>query len=276
MKKKFDLVFSLGYDCNASLALRKAGLQFRSYPFDWLTNAPLSSRAALLAGGFDGFLADPSQLEDLGAATFDRFGEKHRVVRDRATALEFRHDFPLAADVASGLDLIRGKYRRRSERLISEIDKAESVLAVWCAGFRHPELTAEELESARAVLAGRFGGKIRVLGVAHADVAASASLEFSESGVALARIPCGAVTAQGFEVSIRQVAGFLAANIETADPRTPGEKCAHRALERARTLAKYGAKGPLDLIWKRMAFRIKRARVKRLQKRGLLPPNEPV
>ncbi len=276
MKKSFDLVFSLGYDCNASLALRKAGLQFRSYPFDWLTNAPLSSRAALLAGGFDGFLESPSSLEDLGAATFDRFGEKHRVVRDRATALEFRHDFPLGTDVVSGLEPISEKYRRRSERLISEIEKAGSVLAVWCVGFRHPDLTLEELEAARNVLAGRFGDKVRVLGIAHAEASGSGFPEFSPSGVALARIPCGGVTAQGFEVSIRPVAKFLAAGLSVADPRTVEEKRAHRALERRRTYMKYGARGPFDLIWKRMLFRMKRAHVKRLQKRGLLPPNEPV
>ena len=274
----YDLVFSLGYDCNASLALRRAGLQFRSHPFDWLTRAPLAPRADLLANRFAGWLV-PDGLEDLGAATFDRFAKRHRVVLDRPTGLELRHDFPLELTVADGLPEVAAKYARRIDRLLADIGRADKVLAVFCVGFRFPELPLADLVAARARLREAFGDKIDLLGIA--DDAPDGPdrpphLESAADGHVLrASIRCLSHTAQGIEVNERRVAAFLRGAVRATDPRTPAEKRAYRDLVRRRAREKYAARTWLGMVWNRFQFRRYRSLMKKLQKKGLLPPNEP-
>ena len=251
---RYDLAFSLGYDCNASLALRRAGLQFYSYPFDWLTRAPLVARTDLLARRFEGWLASPDGLDDLGPVPFERFATRHRVVVDRATGLEFRHDFPLGVPVAG------------------------RVLAVWTVGFRHPDLSMEELVAARRVLAAAFGDKIELLGLADDDPGGAdraPSVEEAEGGrVRRVSLRCLSETPQGVEVSDRALAEFLRAGVEVPDPRTPAEIRAHRETVRRRERAKYAARTWLGLVWNKMQYRRWRALSKTLQRKGILPPNE--
>ena len=276
--RSYDLVFSLGYDCNASLALRRAGLQFRSHPFDWLTRAPLAPRADLLARRFQGWLA-PDALEDLGAATFDRFARRHRVVLDRPTGLELRHDFPLELSVADGLPDVAAKYARRADRLLADIKRAHRALAVFCVGFRFPNLPLDDLVAAHDRLCTAFGDKIDVLGVADDNPDGPDRPPHLESAcgghVVRASIRCLSHTPQGIEVNERRVADFLRATISAPDPRTPAEKRAYRDLLRRRAREKYAAKTWLGMVWNRLLFRRYRSLMKKLQKKGLLPPNEP-
>ena len=276
---RYDLAFSLGYDCNASLALRRAGLQFYSYPFDWLTRAALAARADLLARRFEGWLDSPGGLDDLGPVPFERFAPRHRVVVDRASGLEFRHDFPLALPVADALPEVAAKYRRRADRLLESIGRADRVLAVFAVGFRRPDLAMEELVAARRVLAAAFGDKVDVLGLA--DDAPGGpdrppAAEEAEGGrVRRVSLRCLSETPQGIEVSDRALAEFLRAQVEVPDPRTPGEKRAHRELVRRREYAKYAARTRLGMFWNKLQYRRWRALSKALQRKGILPPNEP-
>lgn len=275
---RYDLAFSLGYDCNASLALRRAGLQFYSYPFDWLTRAPLAARADLLARRFEGWLASPDGLDDLGPVPFERFATRRRVVVDRATGLEFRHDFPLGVPVADALPDVAAKCRRRADRLLASIERAGRVLAVWTVGFRHPDLPMEELVAARRVLAAAFGDKIELLGLADDDPGGgdrAPSVEEAEGGrVRRVSLRCLSETPQGVEVSDRALAEFLRAGVEVPDPRTPAEIRAHRETVRRRERAKYAARTWLGLVWNKMQYRRWRALSKTLQRKGILPPNE--
>ena len=45
----YDFVFSLGQACTCSMTLRHAGLQFASFPLDWVSGGSLASRTALVA-----------------------------------------------------------------------------------------------------------------------------------------------------------------------------------------------------------------------------------
>ena len=50
--KEYDLAFSLGSSCGVSQALRAAGLQFASYPLDWLGSRDVRRVAKVVAGNF--------------------------------------------------------------------------------------------------------------------------------------------------------------------------------------------------------------------------------
>ena len=275
----YDLVFSLGYDCNCSLALRRAGLQFYSYPFDWTTRAPLAARVDALAGGFARWLR-PEDLQDLGAATFDRFSNQHHVVVDAATGLEFRHEFPLELSLAEGLPDVAAKYARRTERLLRAIRDSSRVLAVFTTGFRHESLSLAELEAASDLLDAAFGpGKIDVLGVCDdaPDTPHDPVWEDSRNGrVRRVSIAFGFHSAQGFEVHDRALARFLQDSFSARDPRTVEERRAYKALERERTYRKYRARGRFSLFINKLQFRLYRTLAKKLQKKGILPPNEPI
>lgn len=276
---RYDLVFSLGYDCNCSLALRRAGLQFHSYPFDWTTRAPLSARAESLAGGFARWLR-LDDLRDLGAATFDRFSNRHHVVVDDATGLEFRHDFPLERTLAEGLPEVAAKYARRTERLLRAIRESRRVLAVFTTGFRHEDLSMEELERAGDSLDAAFGpGRIDVLGVCddHPDTNHPTVWTQSRGGrVRRVSLAFGFHSAQGFEVRDHVLARFLGGAFAARDTRTPEECRAHRALERERTYRKYRARSRLSLFVNKLQFRLYRSLTKTLQGKGIIPPNEPI
>ena len=56
MKKKYDLVFGIGAACSCSQMLRKTGLQFSSYPFDWLYGTDFSGRVDILTNDFKDFV----------------------------------------------------------------------------------------------------------------------------------------------------------------------------------------------------------------------------
>jgi hypothetical protein len=48
--ERYDLAFSLGAACSCSVALRRAKLQFASFPLDWIAlGSPVSRTAILLA-----------------------------------------------------------------------------------------------------------------------------------------------------------------------------------------------------------------------------------
>ena len=275
----YDLVFSLGYDCNCSLALRRAGLQFYSYPFDWTTRAPLTARVDALANGFARWLR-PEDLQDLGAATFDRFSNQHHVVVDAATGLEFRHEFPLELSLAEGLPDVAAKYARRTERLLRAIRDSSRVLAVFTTGFRHESLSLAELEAASDRLDAAFGaGKIDVLGVCDdaPDTPHDPVWENSRNGrVRRVSIAFGFHSAQGFEVRDRALARFLQDSFSARDPRTAKERRAYKVLERERTYRKYRANGSFSLLINKLQFRLYRTLAKKLQKKGILPPNEPI
>lgn len=275
--RRYDLAFSLGYDCNTSLALRRSGLQFRSYPFDWLTKAPLAPRVDLLARRFEGWL-DPGGLVDKGPAAFTRLVNRRRVVVDRATGLELRHDFSVEKSISEDWAEVSAKYARRAGRLLDEIGAADKVAAIFCVGFNFPNLPMSELVEARRKLAGVFGDKIDVIGIADDHpgdtIGRSPIVAEAEDGHVLRlSIPCLSNTVQGMEVDGRRLAACLRECLTVPDPRTPSEKRTYRALCRKRAYEKYAAKTWLEMVWNRLLFRSYRSLSKKLQRKGLLPPN---
>lgn len=273
---RYDLVFSIGYDCKCSQSLRRAALQHFSYPCDWLTGASLPDRADIIAGGFDGWFR-LENLDDIGTARFNRFAGMKRIARDRRNGMEFRHDFPAEGSLADGFDAAAAKYGRRSARLLEAIGRAGRVLAVFCDGYGCRPVSLDDLARARETLAGRFGGKIDVLGIFDDSPGTrhDAAEAVSADGHAVRwSLPCMTRTPDGLVVRDRVVASFLSARIACPDPHTPAERRARRDAGRAALFAKYKAQSWLGLVVNRLLFRHYRSLTRILQKKGIIPANQ--
>lgn len=276
-RRAHDLVFSIGWDCKCSGALRRAGLQHFSYPFDWLVGAPATARARIVAGGFRGWF-ELSDLEDRGPAPFNRFAAVKRIARHRVSGLEFRHDFPVERSLEDGYAEAAAKYARRTERLLAALERAERPLAVFCDGYGCPPVSLAELEEARAILASRFGDKVEALGIFDDCPGAphEAAEEVSADGKTVRwSLPCEKRVPDGLEVSARVVSRFLAARIACPDPHTPAERRERRRAERRAEFAKYKASTWLGMVRNKMLFRRYRRLGKILQGKGIIPANRP-
>lgn len=276
-RRAHDLVFSLGWDCKCSGALRRAGLQHFSYPFDWLVGAPPDVRAKILANDFRGWF-ELYDLEDLGPAPFNRFAAVKRIARNRVSGLEFRHDFPLERTLAEGYGEAAAKYARRASRLLAALEGAERPLAVFCDGYGCPRVSLAQLEEARAILAARFGDKVEVLGIFddRPGEAHEATEEVSADGRTRRwSLPCEERTPGGVEVRASVVARILAAAVSCPDPHTPAERRERRRAERRAAYGKYKARTWLGMVRNRMLFRRYRRLGKILQKKGIIPANRP-
>ena len=278
MKRTYSVAIGLGFDCKCSQSLRRAGLQFRSYPFDWVTGASLESRIRMLADDFAAW-PGPDSLEDLGAETTDRFAERHRVVRDRRSGLEFRHDFPADRSIEDGVPGVHEKYGRRISRMLREIQDADTVLLVFLQGLGHPLPSLADARSAYRILNERFGSKCTLLLVGDDDPEHPGhpmGRETAEDGHLLRwSLPCIQHTSLGDTVKDHAIADALRAEFEVPDPRTPKEKRDYARLERARKFAKYKARTPLGMVWNQLQFRLYRKLQKSLRRKGIIPPAPP-
>ena len=272
---RYDLVFSIGFDCKCSQSLRSARLQHFSYPCDWLTGAPLAERARIIAADFrDWFRLE--NLEDIGTARFNRFAGMKRIAKDCRNGMEFRHDFPAEGTLADGFPEASAKYARRTERLLDSIGKAERVLAVFCDGYGCPPVSLADLGAARDTLAARFGQKIDVLGIFDDKPGEPHGAEEAATpdGHAIRwSLPCLKRTPDGLSVRDRVVSHFLSARVSCPDPHTPEERRARKVADRAALYGKYKAKSWLGLAINRLLFRHYRSLTRLLQKKGIIPAN---
>ena len=65
MTGTYDLIFSIGEACSCSQCLREAGLQFASFPWDWIAFPDLPGRAELMGNGYRDWL-EREDLEFVG------------------------------------------------------------------------------------------------------------------------------------------------------------------------------------------------------------------
>lgn len=126
MKKKYDLIFSMGAACSCSSALRSAELQVASYPFDWLFGSDFCGRADIVVKDFKRFI----DKEDLEFAFSER-SIKCDAYHNKYNDLTFNHDFEKGKNLAETYQAVHEKYERRINRLLTNIAKANSVLIVY-------------------------------------------------------------------------------------------------------------------------------------------------
>ncbi len=122
--QSFDLIFSLGDACSCTETLRLAHLQNISYPFDWLLDGDFSLRAHILLNEF----TDWFNKEDL--LLVDSYKQNH-VYTNQKTNITYIHDFYNDKSFDRAYEEVYDKYKRREERLLESLSKANTALLVY-------------------------------------------------------------------------------------------------------------------------------------------------
>lgn len=152
LKDGYDLAFSIGGACACSQSLRRAGMQYASFPFDWLVNYPSVTFAAeQLVNGFGGLLCREKMVCRGPNANNDK-----DIYQNEANGLYFLHDFPKGGDFAKEFQVIDAKYRRRANRLLKLIERGGDVLLTYVTIPDGERLPDSELVESLEVISRRF------------------------------------------------------------------------------------------------------------------------
>ncbi len=136
MKRKYDLIYSLGRDCACSEYLIRAGLRTYSGPFDWITGPKFTDRIDIILNDFEGFL----NIEDL--EPLDKninpnvVDQKNDYYKNNRSKFHFYHDFSSGIKLEESFKGVKEKYNRRIGRFYKKIGEAKNVLLVY---FTHYE-----------------------------------------------------------------------------------------------------------------------------------------
>lgn len=263
MKRKYDLAFAMGRACSCSQALRAAGLQFASFPFDWAEPLGPDSLEVLVETIYSDF-ANWFEKEDLVCpskdeqATWD--SSEADAYHNQRTGFLFPHDFARGSELDRDYDEVAKKYRRRIARLYELIKSAKRVLLVR---MDTPALkfvtSANVCVDARARLMAKFPGVafdfIYLTIDPSRPFARRLEEEVSEGVTHVAfDYACHRPEAPGYMTETHQVAKVLHARAKVRSYLTREERRNYVMKRRQARWAKYGAKS----FWGYQLARIRR------------------
>ena len=264
-KRHYDLAFGFGAVCGCSLTLRRAGLQYLSFPGDW--TAPvwfdethpriehdLRKRADLFCNGLDELFL-PGDFRFLRSHPWNG-KDIYCNIRHQYT---FNHDFPAGGDFASEMPKVKTKYFRRYERLIGLIRSSKRVLVVRM-DMPHPErpkATLDDCRYARMKLSKKFPGVIFdfvLLSYDQGRTYENRVEEITDDGIFHYAFDY-LETKPGkdpWQPDLALTSRHFAERFSVRDYRSPQEIAAHEDIMRRKKWSKYGAKGPLGYFVKKL------------------------
>ena len=164
--REYDFIFSLGANCAVSMSLRDAGLQFASYPFDWIGSPGLMADVEMVESGFaNWFEREDLKLWDVRHEE----GAIQRVYRNMRTRFGFPHEFTNAFRFETGYEKAKEKYDRRIARFFKTLGSARRSLGIYLETATCLRLPDETLAEARRRLASQFPGTALDLLYIHED-----------------------------------------------------------------------------------------------------------
>lgn len=274
--KSYDLAFGCGFSCGVTQALREAGLQFASLPFDWTATPSFLKAAQMVATDFAHWM----DRGDLELVDVKHSGINKRIYANRRTGFGFVHDFSLFLEPDAAYEAESQKYARRIARLEKELSAAKRVLAVCVECPVLQPLKPETLAETKRVFEVRHPGASFDLLYFHAvDGATEARIESEGGGVTVVGceyrkyMPGGALN---HEIDNSQIAAFLKNGYEVRDPRSEEEKARYDAGWSRQHAARWRGKNALESFINRTAFRQYRKLEKFLSRKGLIPPERPL
>lgn len=263
--RRYDLAFSLGAACSCSQALRLAGLQFASFPCDWLYGGAPTARAQGLADGFRGWF----EREKLVKHDVP-WNLEHEPWRNVETGIVFKHDFDWNAPLESLLPGVREKYARRLARLDRLVSASKKVLVVWLDPPTLPPVDPADLVAAREILRARWPGvAFDILSLVCENGRAFAERTDREAD-GVRSLAWDYDDARAAFIDNAKMAKFLAAEYAVADYRTEAERRGYPARRRALKYAQYGATTWWGYVFNRAYYRLYRHFRKGAARRGLL------
>ena len=275
-KKTYDLAFGLGYSCGASQALRDAGLQFASFPLDWVGSPGVVQSAEMVVNGFAHWTdRDALELVDVRRGS----GFNARIYRNRITGFGFSHEFGDFQSFDESYPKVVKMYERRIERLSDLLKRSKRVLLVY---LEIPFRTCAEREGilrARRLLAEKYpDAAFDLLYVFENPADPSPCVVSEEDGVT--------VLAQDYRMFDRgeithfvrtgALAAYLRQNVTVRDYRTEADRARRPSAFEGNVMCRWGRKGTLRCLVNRWAFRIFRHLERYLMARGLVQREGPL
>lgn len=252
-KRKYDLAFGMGMACSCSESLRRAGLQYLSFPGDW--TGPVWSDAShpeivrelpVRGRSFVNPPADFFALEEfVNLHVVSNTGRE--VYANRRTRYLFNHDFPVNCDLKSELPKVAEKYRRRYERLLALIRASKRVLILRVDRPNAPEPTpAEDAREVLDLLNLTYAPvRFEMLILSYEKGRAPEAMKEESLGEGLSRWTfdyknpkSGALP---HEIHVPMVGEILASRLAVGDYRTRAERKAHAKAKRLARYARVGA-----------------------------------
>lgn len=260
---------SLGGACACSKSLRKAKMQFASFPFDWLNGATFRDRSELLAEGFDAWLSEGLDKTPEPPLCV---GESHW--RDRKYGFGLLHDFDRLTPLEEALPDVKAKYARRAAHLFDLIGRAKKVLLVWTDVPTSPDVTEEDIARLLSVLREKWP-----------DVQFDFLLFRRQPGVPFEKRTDeekGAVRIVTFDYMIQEISKYgvlladddllgqwLSTQYEVPDYRTPEEVARWKRVSRLNKYKEFGGHGLLSYLIGKMQYKIYKHFMKKLQRKGI-------
>lgn len=268
--KQYDLAFSLGAACSCSQSLREAGLQFASYPFDWVGCPSILASVAALESEF----ADWFRKKDLKLIDVRREPLSTRCYLNRRTNCVFYHEFTLFNTFDGLFDKVTAQFRRRQTRLLRNIRAAKSVLAVYVEAPFRTQGSGADFVSAQRRLAECFRG-------VNVDLLVFKKTEEGRLPGCHTIAPSVTVVEQDFvqyvdgvvshEVNRVAMTEYLRQNYRVCDTRSDDEKACFVRYKQDERESKWG-RGPFSArLYNAISYKIYRKLEKYLVRQGMVP-----
>ena len=270
--KTYDLIFSLGSSCGTSQALRAAGLQYASFPLDWVGVPEIGLSAQSVVTDF----TDWFEAKDLDLYTVcHTVGFMTRLYLHRRTRMIFSHEFSDFLPFAKTYPKVRATYERRIARFNRDFASAGRILAVWAELATHGAPSFDVYRRALADLrAKRPDGEVDLLCFVEDPEAKEPRTVLEEDGLTVVaadyREMDGTFVAH-YQNWSQFVKTFKTLGLHVPDPRTDDEKRRHEQGDKDVGKLKWGPdKTPFRRWLNKHAYKTFRTLEGHLQRKGFV------
>lgn len=264
--KKYDVVFGMGFACSCTQALREAGLQLASFPFDWVGGPGIGFKSRFMVDDYRGWF-EPGTLEPMETPKFsgnwfckDSFG---------FTPI---HDFAMNRSIEEQLPQVHAKYRRRIDRLSRLLDEAKRVLVLYIEVPNSAPADPAEVAGARATLNERWPGVTFefLLFRYREGLALEAREESTGDGWRLVTYDYKDRKEDEWRADWHQIGAWLKTQYEVVDYRTSAEREQWRKAQRTADWGRYHATSWWDYQLTKFRYKIYKHLRTRLSRKGVI------
>lgn len=269
MTRQYDFVLGMGTTCHCSQALREAGLQLTSLPFDWVGGPELRKKAEFMVAGFPGWFE---------AGTLTQIDSPYTTARTTAWSDKWGftpvHDFHRGTPFDEERPKVMAKYRRRIDRMFRLLDASERVLVVYIESPGFPTTSIDEMKEARRLLGGRWPrARFDFLCLKESEGRSLGDAEESEDdGIRIVSCDYRESGGKGkvWVGDVKALARWFAGEYSVRDYRTDEERKSWRRKARQTKYAALNASGLVDYMLTKWRYKLYRHLHKKLSKKGLV------
>jgi len=266
-KCRYDLAIGIGGACSCSQALREAGLQFASFPFDWVLYSDIRTRVDQIRDDFADWLPKDA-LEDF---MYDA-SNTGAIKRNVRTGVVFAHDFHRDVSFDEEWTQVSAKYRRRADRMYNKVSSSRRVLLMWVDVKYSPAVTDEDCAYVLKTFRGRWPNvAFELLRLSYDKGRAFDDRTECEAGdVRTVAFDYRDYSNPGWIADFKLIGRWLRREYSVRDYRTAEERASGRRLEKAKRYARFNANGFWVYLRTKCEYKLFTHLRKRLQRRGII------